>query len=143
MRGLGQPLAPGRTLELINSKGNPMTARASFTPGFYSTQATASSVAGDWRLGGWTPKVVTMGDEEPRDAQRAALTVLCQALGIEASSVALLGEALREVPARTVLVWSKGGSFADEHPRAWQSIADALQTRAAQKPAFAVVLSLA
>lgn len=124
-------------------KGNPMTARGNFAPGFYSTKAPSSSVAGDWRLGGWTPKVVTLGEEDPRDAQRAALTALCQALGIEASSVALLGEALRETPAQTVLVWSRGGAFAEAHPRAWQAIADALAARAAQQPAFAVVLCLA
>ncbi|NLE17938.1 MAG: hypothetical protein GX632_05275 [Propioniciclava sp.] len=115
---------------------------AAFAPGFYTTKAEAASVAGDWRLGGWTPKVLQLPEDLGRDARRTVLAELGLALGLgELASPAALSEALGRVGASTVLVWARGQEFADAEPAVWKAVGDALEKRAKAKPDFAVVLA--
>lgn len=115
---------------------------AAFAPGFYTTKAEAASVAGDWRLGGWTPKVLQLPDDLGNDVRRTVLTELGRALGVgEVASPLALASALGGLGASIVLVWARGQAFADTEPAVWKSIADVLERRAKVGPGFAVVLA--
>ncbi|HHU40154.1 MAG TPA: hypothetical protein GXZ45_12850 [Propionibacterium sp.] len=115
---------------------------AAFAPGFYTTKAESASVAGDWRLAGWTPKVLQLPEDLGNDPRRTVLAELGRALGVgEVTAPAALGEALRKVGASTVLVWARGQAFADAEPGTWKAIGDALEKRAKTGPDFAVVLA--
>lgn len=115
---------------------------AAFAPGFYTTKAEAASVAGDWRLGGWTPKVLQLPEDLGKDVRRTVLAELGRALGVgELASPAALGPALAGLGASTVLVWARGQAFADAEPATWKAIGDALEKRATTGPDFAVVLA--
>lgn len=115
---------------------------AAFTPGFYTTRAEAASVAGDWRLGGWTPKVLQLPEDLGNDTRRTVLAELGRALGVgEQASPAALSEALSGVGASTVLVWARGEAFAAAEPGLWRAIGDVLEARAKAALPFAVVLA--
>ena len=115
---------------------------AAFAPGFYTTKADAASVSGDWRLGGWTPKVLQLPEDLGSDARRTVLTELGRVLGVgEIATTDALATSLGGVPAQTVLVWARGIEFADVQTAAWKSVADVLEARAKAEPAFAVVLA--
>lgn len=114
---------------------------AAFAPGFYTTNAEAASVAGDWRLGGWTPKVLKLPDDLG-NVRRTVLAELGLALGVgELDTPAALEQALTRLGASTVLVWARGQAFADAQPAIWKAIGDALVKRASVGPDFAVVLA--
>lgn len=115
---------------------------AAFAPGFYTTRSESASVAGDWRLGGWTPKVLQLPDDLGGDVRRLVLTELGRVLGLgEVASPAALASALAGVTPQTVLVWARGTEFADTQPNAWKAIGDVLESHAQAAPAFAVVLA--
>lgn len=115
---------------------------SAFAPGFYTTKAEAASVAGDWRLAGWTPKVLQLPEELGNDVRRTVLAELGRALGVgELATAAALSTALGGVAASTVLVWARGQAFADAQPAVWKAIGDALEARAKGGHAFAVVLA--
>ncbi len=115
-----------------------------FAAGLYSTSAEASSVVGDWRLAGWTPKVLSLGDDLGRDVTASTLVALGRALGFrdpEATTRANLAERLAALPEATVLVWASGQRFADDQPAAWRALSDALEARTKRTPSFALVLA--
>lgn len=115
-----------------------------FAAGLYSTSAEAASVAGDWRLGGWTPKVLSLGEELGRDVTATVLVALGRALGFpdpESTTRANVAERLAALPDATVLVWASGERFADEQPAAWRAVSDALEARTKRTPSFALVLA--
>ena len=115
-----------------------------FAPGLYVTDAEATSVAGDWRLAGWTPKVVRLPDDLEPDAARGTLVALGEVLGLGSRYAATwdaLDDGLRGVPANTVLVWASGAAFADEHADVWARLGDAFAERVRRTPPFAVVLA--
>lgn len=115
---------------------------AAFAPGFYTTKADAASVSGDWRLGGWAPKVLQLPEDLGRDPRRTVLTELGLALGLgDIVTPAALASRLEGVAPQTVLVWARGTDFADLEPGVWKSLADVLEERAKNLPAFAVVLA--
>lgn len=115
---------------------------AAFAPGFYTTRSESASVAGDWRLGGWTPRVLQLPEDLGKDPRRTVLAELGRALGVgELASPAALAEALGRVGASTVLVWARGEAFAEAEPGIWKAIGDALENRAKVPPDFAVVLA--
>ena len=115
---------------------------AAFAPGFYTTKAEAASVAGDWRLGGWTPKVLQLPEDLGKDVRRTVLAELGRALGVgDLATPDALGPALAGLGASTVLVWARGQAFADAEPAIWKGIGDALEKRARTSPDFAVVLA--
>lgn len=115
---------------------------AAFAPGFYTTKAEAASVAGDWRLGGWAPKVLQLADDLGNDPRRTVLTELGRVLGLgEVASPAALADRLATVASRTVLVWARGTDFAESEPSVWKVLADVLEARTKDPDAFAVVLA--
>ncbi|MFT3875973.1 MAG: hypothetical protein QM708_06075 [Propioniciclava sp.] len=116
---------------------------AAFAPGFYTTSADAASVSGDWRLAGWTPKVLRLPDELGAHARREVLLELGRALGAAdpVLNTGALDAALGRLEPQTVVVWARGAAFADEHAAVWSSLADVFVARARRAPAFAVVLA--
>lgn len=114
-----------------------------FAPGFYTTRAEAASVAGDWRLGGWTPKVLKLPEDLGREPRRTVLVELGRALGVgeDVTQPSALASALAGLPVQTVLVWVRGATFADDQPSVWAALADVLESRVKRTPAFAVVLA--
>ncbi|WP_232549864.1 barstar family protein [Propioniciclava soli] len=118
---------------------------ATFAPGMYVTTASAESVAGDWRLAGWTARVVHVDtDEEGKRARRAALVEVGRSLRFGDSfgaNLDALEDSLRDLTEPTVLVWARGGAFADAHPAAWETISEVLAARTRRKPGFAFVLA--
>ncbi|MFV0450999.1 MAG: barstar family protein [Propioniciclava sp.] len=112
--------------------------------GMFSTRAPADAVAGDWRLAGWSPRVLRVETDDRSDARRAALLALGQALGFPDSygtNLDALWDCLRDLRGSTVLIWAGGEAFADAHPGAWKAISATLVERTQQQPPFAVVLS--
>lgn len=116
---------------------------AAFVPGFYTTTADAASVSGDWRLAGWTPKVLRLPDELGAQARREVLVELGRALGAAnpVTTTGALDAVLGRLEPQTVVVWARGSSFADEHSSVWSALADVFVARARRAPAFAVVLA--
>ncbi|TBT88704.1 hypothetical protein ET989_01855 [Propioniciclava sinopodophylli] len=115
---------------------------AAFAPGFYTTETDAASVSGDWRLGGWTPKVLQLPEDLGNDARRIVLVELGRALGLgDVASVDGLASALAGTAPQTVLVWARGTEFADQQAGVWKALAEVLEARAKASPAFAVVLA--
>ncbi|MDO5535649.1 MAG: hypothetical protein Q4F65_13495 [Propionibacteriaceae bacterium] len=115
---------------------------AAFVPGFYTTKTDAASTSGDWRLGGWTPKVLQLPEDLGRDVRGTVIRELGRALDrTEADSADALASVLARQPEQTVLVWARGTAFADEQPSAWKAISTLLEERIAASPAFAVVLA--
>lgn len=118
---------------------------ATFAPGMYVTAASAESVAGDWRLAGWTPRVVTVDtDATGARARREALVAVGRALRFGdafGANLDALEDSLRDLTGPTVLVWTRGGEFADAHPASWDAISDVLAARSRRTPAFAFVLA--
>lgn len=118
---------------------------ATFAAGMYVTGASAESVAGDWRLAGWTPRVVAVDtDETGKKARREALVALGRALRFGdafGANLDALEDSLRDLTEPTVLVWAQGGAFADAHPAAWEAISDVLAARSRRTPPFAFVLA--
>ncbi len=114
-----------------------------FAPGLYSTAAPAESVAGDWRLAGWTPAVLRIAAPLGKQARREVLDEIALSLRLpDGSSTSLdaLGAALTRVGADTVLIWEGGEAFADTHTALWKTVSEVLVTRTKQ-PGFAVVLA--
>lgn len=115
---------------------------AGFAAGMYTTSAPAESVAGDWRLAGWTPRLLRVGDVE-KDARREALVALGRAMNFPdhyGVNLDALTDCLRDLTDPTVLIWADGATFADKHPKAWQAISDVLAERVKGEPPFAFVL---
>ena len=116
---------------------------AAFAPGFYTTSADAASVAGDWRLAGWTPKVLRLSDELGPQARREVLVELGRTVGAlePVTTTGALDAALGRLEPQTVVVWVRGATFADEQPAVWSALSDVFVARARRAPAFAVVLA--
>lgn len=115
-----------------------------FKPGFYTTKAPASSVAGDWRLAGWTARTLRLPEDLGKDPRKTVLQSLGTALRFPeyyGANLDALDECLRDLDAPTVLVWMNGGTFADEHSAVWSKISDVLTDRVKAQPPFAVVLA--
>lgn len=118
-----------------------MTA-ARFQPGWYTTNAPASSVAGDWRMAGWTARVVTL-DDLGKDPARTVVEAVATALRLKDGPTTpdALATSLRGLTQPSVLVWTRGAAFVDAHPALWAKLADVLTARTKQQPGFAVVLA--
>lgn len=113
-----------------------------FVPGLYTTSAPADSVAGDWRIARWTPRVVHVDAQDEKDPQKVAVKAIASTLVLgEVATVADLAKGLASVPADTVLVWAGGERFADDFPKAWDVLSKVLTERTASGAPFAVVLA--
>lgn len=113
-----------------------------FVPGFYTTKAAGDAVAGDWRLAGWTPRIVRITVDEG-NVTKAAISAIVAAVGAPQEfgvRLETLGTALDSLNNPTVLIWVGGSAFADAHPRSWEPLSAALTKRTTAGSPFAVVL---
>lgn len=114
-----------------------------FLPGLFRTSAPADAVAADWRLAGWSPRIVRVSVAARPEARHEALQAIGAALGVAPTfgvNLDALWDTLRDLAPSTVLMWVDGSRFADANPGAWAGIGLTLAERTQQQPPFAVVL---
>ena len=115
----------------------------SFAPGLYTTAAPPDAVAADWRLAGWSPRILRVDLVDHEDAKRQVIRAVGASLGFPASygaNLDALWDGLRDVPGSTVLIWVGGSKFADAHPGVWDAVGATLVERTRSRSPFAVVL---